>query len=39
MVDMYFVMHQNDFNKYLSQFNINQQKLVNIYIERKSGGD
>ncbi|CDW80330.1 clip-associated protein [Stylonychia lemnae] len=38
MVDMYFVMDHNDFSKYLTQFNVNQQKLVNIYIERKSGG-
>lgn len=38
MVDMYFVMDHNDFNQYITQFNVNQQKLVNIYIERRATG-
>lgn len=36
MVDAYFVMEKEEYDKYLSKFNINQQKLISIYIERKS---
>lgn len=38
MVEMHFVMEQSDFARYIAHFNSNQQKLVNIYIERRSGG-
>lgn len=35
MVDMHFLLEASVFEKYLSRLNSNQQKLVNIYIERK----
>ena len=36
MVDMNFFMKKADYDKFLSRFNSNQQKLITIYIERKN---
>ena len=36
MVDMYFLMEKRDYERYLSKFNANQQKLIQIYVERKN---
>jgi hypothetical protein len=36
LVDAYFIMEKDVYEKYLSKFNQNQQKLITIYIERKS---
>ena len=35
MVDLSFLMRKDDYIKYMARFNPNQQKLVNIYLERK----
>lgn len=38
MVDVYFKIEPSEFSKYSDQFNVNQQKLINIYIERRTNG-
>lgn len=36
MVDAYFIMDKEVYDRYLARFNVNQQKLITIYIERKT---
>jgi len=36
MVDISFMLHESDFSKYLARFGENQQKLVQIYRDRRS---
>ena len=38
MVDVYFKVDPSEFNMYQEQLNVNQQKLINIYIERRKNG-
>ena len=35
MVDIYFMLNESDFSKYLARFGENQQKLVQIYRDRR----